>query len=75
MVPTGPKVGLSEIVAEVTVNFAVAESPDGVPVTTTVYTPGAAVPLTLKEPDTEPLAENVHVAAVAIDDGILETQA
>jgi hypothetical protein len=67
-------VGLSEIIAEVTVNCAVAESPDGAPVTTTVYTPATAALLTLKEPDTEPLAENVHVAAVTIDDGMLETQ-
>jgi hypothetical protein len=67
--------GVSEIVAEVTVNCAEAESPDGVPVTTTVYTPAMAALLTLKEPDTEPLAENVHVAAVKMDDGILETQA
>jgi len=71
---TGPKLGLSEIVAAVTVNCAEAESAVGVPVTFTVYTPGTAVFFTLNEPDTEPLAVNVQVAAVTIDDGILVTQ-
>ena len=71
---TGPEVGLSEIVGEITVNCAEAESPVGLPVTSTVYTPAATVFLTLNEPDTEPLAEKVHVAAVTIEDGTLETQ-
>jgi len=57
------------------VNIAAAESRVGLPVTTTVYTPATAVFLTLNEPDNEPLAENVHVTAVAIDDGVLDTQA
>jgi len=74
-VPPGPKLGLSEIAAAVTVNCAEAASPVGLPVTLIVYTPGAAVFFTLNEPDTEPLAEKVQVAAVTIDDGVLETQA
>ena len=56
-------------------NCAEAESPVGLPVTRTVYTPAAAVFLTLNEPDTEPLAEKVHVAAVTMEDGTLETHA
>ena len=75
VVPTDPEVGVSVIVAEITVNCAVAESPKGVPVATTVYTPAAAVFLTLKEPDKEPPEESVQVAAVTMDDGTLETQA
>ena len=74
-VPAGPEVGLSEIagVVEVTVNAAEAESLV-LPVIATVYAPDVDPTATWKDPDTEPLAENVQVAAVTIDDGVLVTQ-
>ena len=57
----------------VTVNVAEAESVV-LPVTLMEYTPNAAVDKTVKDPDMEPLTENVHVTAVTIDDGVLVTQ-
>ena len=74
-VPTGPEVGLSEIeaVVDVTVNEFEAESV-ALPVTVTLYAPDADPTATWNDPDTEPLAEKVHVAAVTIDDGVLVTQ-
>ena len=73
--PALTKVGLSVIVGVglVTVNVAEAESLV-LPLTLMEYAPNAAVFLTWNEPDTEPLAEKVHVAAVTIDDGVLVTQ-
>jgi len=72
--PALTKVGLSVIVGVglVTVNVAEAESPV-LPLTLMEYAPNTPV-LALKEPDMEPLAEKVHVAAVTIDDGVLVTQ-
>jgi hypothetical protein len=73
-VPAGPEEGLNEIAAvvDVTMNGAGAESLV-LPVTMTVYDPDVDPTATWKDPDTEPLAENVHVAAVTIDDGLLVT--
>jgi hypothetical protein len=42
------------------VNGAEAESPV-LPVTTIVYTPNRAVDVIVKDPNIEPLVENVHV--------------
>jgi hypothetical protein len=74
-VPSGPEEGLNEIAAvvEVTMNGAGAESLV-LPVTTTVYDPDVDPTATWKDPDTEPVAVNVHVAAATMDDGILVTQ-
>jgi hypothetical protein len=73
--PTLTKVGLSVIVGLglVTVNVATAESP-ALPVTLMEYTPNGAGVKTWKDPDMEPLAENVHDIAVRIDPGVLERQ-
>jgi hypothetical protein len=74
-VPSGPEVGLTEIVAvvDVTVNAAEAESLV-LPVIATVYAPAVDPTATWKDPDTEPVAEKVQVAAVTIDEGVLVTQ-
>jgi hypothetical protein len=74
-VPAAPEEGLNEIIVAVvvTVNGCGAESLV-LPVTMTVYDPAVDPTATWKDPDTAPLAEKVHVAAVTMGDGLLVTQ-